>query len=1264
MDPEIQQQINDQLNEMSELLRQQNSYMANQVKMMNSVSASMTNQATAANSSAKAGKDAATATGNSTKLSEITSNANKLQVEAMNRLSSSFETGKKSLLGFTQAMLDVTPGMAKYSESIKGGIDSVGNFAAGFGPLGAASSGLLKVFSQLVTASFNYVDAIVKGYDDVAKLGGGIGTTAEEIAQLGQQAGLSSGTLEIFTKNAGSLGSNIRALGATTSDGVKNFGKFIAVGDQTLQQYRKLGYSQEQLVEAQTKYLDLQAKSGADLRRSPEQLQKASLKYLDSLNVLAELTGNSVEEQQAALDAVLAQENFNAYIFNMEQEKAKALKEGNTAEAARIEKVIEAKTNMAKFAQANLDAESATAVMESIATNGKTIYTENNAKLLMNGIKIDEMNDQTNQGIDQTARLAGENAKAVERFQKNFGEMGYAAGKSSRELQETFGIGNKARAAAAKFSDLKTEEGQKQWYKEKAQLEAEQEAKKNETAGVVAQRAAVESNERAARLAFDQLLKQMSDMLMNLALKIMPHIVTAISFVSNNFDKIVSVSKGLAIAMGALAAAAAVGKIVNVFRGLGDSVKGLFGKKEGPAGSSSDNPMYVKTAGAAGALGDLVGDSSGGGKGGGGGKGDGAMDKLSSASSAGGKSSGFLMSVVRALAYAGRAAQYIVLGAGAVGAAIALVGAGIAGATWIIGGALPNLAKGLKSFDKLDGPNLKQVGIGMAGLGAGILAMGAGKVAGAVGNLINFFVDGEDPIEKVSSQVFKLQELDIDKKKVENNSAALVAFSKAMASASAIGAAGSIAGVASAMADGVSSFFSDKPPFQDFVDFSHLNINAKKTKNNAVAFKYFSEAMASYEGLASPIGAIGTALAEAAAKFFGVKPPLGQFVSFSHLNIDAKKTSSNAKAFISFANAMAEYKGGPGLLDTVSSLIGKGFNALFDQDGPVEAFAKFAAKDFGPKAKDNAEAFKKYAEASGMLSGNSTSGSSPSGSSPSGSSPSGFSGAVQSGLETGAAVGAGAVGLVGGAIAGGAGLVYNAVDWAKARITGKPTEVLNFTARSGSYANFTALDPDMQKAVIMAATDYKKATGRKMQMNSGRRAVADQERLWAETVRLGTPGKGPQGMLVGKPPRLGGNPPHLRGNAIDLQEAKSDPSRALPILARYGLKQTYGKKDAVHVDLMRARDGGLFDGPGKSYPSAMKMMSSLDTESIVMKLAKTPASAAKNDKKKDAPDKNVAAIYSQNSQLTFEISKKLDQVIDALENDNSVQNKILKHSRA
>lgn len=1241
MDPELEQQINQQLSEMSELLRQQNSYMANQVKQMESMASSLNSQAAATNNAANSGKNAATATTGTSKLSEISANATKMQVEAMNRLSDSFSSGKTAMLGFTQAMLDVTPGMAKYAQSIKGGIDTVGNFAAGFGPLGAAASGLLKVFSELAAASLSYVDAVVQGYDDVAKLGGGLGTTAEEITALGREAGLSSGTLSILTKNASNLGNNIRALGSTTSDGVKNFGKFIAVGDQTLQQYRKLGYSQEDLVEAQTKYLELQAKSGADLRRSPEALQKASLKYLDSLNVLAELTGNSVKEQQAALDAALAQENFNAYIFNMEQDKAKALKEGNIAEAERIEKVIEAKKNMATFAQANLDAESATAVMESIATNGKTVYTDNNAKLLMNGIKIDEMNDQANKGIDQTARLAGENAKAVERFQKNFGEMGYAAGKSSRELQQTFGIGNKARAAAAKFSDLKTEEGQRQWYKEKAQLEAEQEAKKKEQEGEMATRAALESNERAARLAFDGLLKQLSGALMNLAMKIMPHIVTAITFVSNNFDKIVSVSKGLAIAMGALAAAAVAGKIVGVFRGLGDSVKGLFGKKSGPVGSSSDNPMYVRTAGAAGALGDLVGGGGGGGKGAGG-----SMDKLSAVSSSGGKSGGFLMNVVRALAYSGRAAQYIVIGAGAIGAAITAIGAGIAAATWLTGAAMPNLAKGLKAFDKLDGPNLKQVGIGMAGLGAGILAMGAGEVAGAVGNIVNFLVGGEDPIEKVTDQVFKLQKLDIDKDKVENNSAALVAFSKAMAAASAIGAGSSLANVATAIADGVSSFFSDKPPFQDFVDFSHLDINAKKTKNNATAFRYFSDAMSTYKGLSSPIGAIGTALATAAAKFFGVKPPLEQFVYFSHLNIDPKKTNINAKAFVSFSNAMAQYKGGPGLLDTVSALIGKGFNALFDQDGPVEAFAEFAKKDFGPKASQNADAFYKYAQAAGIISGGSyTPGATGGGGG------GGFGGAVQSGLETGGAIGAGAAGVVGGVISGGASLIGRGFEAAKSFITGMTK----------------ASEGDLRKAGLKIKDGDVQGEGYPLD----KRIIP-----FAQNIQANIPGFVRFTAMNDRyHHKLNYNSKHKEGKAIDFtlkrKPTRQEGAQLVNMLKNAGASHAIdeynnpsGAATAGHMHAQFARNGGLFDGPDKGYPKTMKKLSSLDTQSIVMKLARTSASTAANESKKGASTKNTTAIHAQNSQLSLEIARKLDQVIDALENDNSVQSKILKHSRA
>ena len=160
---------------------------------------------------------------------------------------------------------------------------------------------------------------------------------------------------------------------------------------------------------------------------------------------------------------------------------------------------------------------------------------------------------------------------------------------------------------------------------------------------------------------------------------------------------------------------------------------------------------------------------------------------------------------------------------------------------------------------------------------------------------------------------------------------------------------------------------------------------------------------------------------------------------------------------------------------------------------------------------------------------------------------------------------------------------------------------------------------------------------------------------------------------MGKPPSAGGNPPHLRGNAIDLQEAKSDPSRALPILARYGLQQTYGSKDPVHVEL-KAMDGGIFDGSDSGYPITMhgsEMVSPLNMNSVLMKLAKTPAtespknmSTIASSKADASSSKSSDALYSNILKMNSEISNTLDRVIDVLENDNSTQTKILRYSMA
>ena len=265
-----------------------------------------------------------------------------------------------------------------------------------------------------------------------------------------------------------------------------------------------------------------------------------------------------------------------------------------------------------------------------------------------------------------------------------------------------------------------------------------------------------------------------------------------------------------------------------------------------------------------------------------------------------------LQGIAQGLASAGKAAPQIVLGAAAIGTAITLIGAGIAGAAWITGKALPSLAEGLKSFDGVNGDNLEKAGKGMAGLGVGLIALGAGKVTDAIGNLFSVF-SKESPIQKVGRELREFQSIDLDQTKVENN---------------------------------------------------------------ARSFVVFSEAMASFKGYGS-IGAIGAALADGVSKFFGVKPPIEQFEQFAKMSgINPALVKNNALAFKDFASALAEYKGGPGVLDAVSSLIGKGFNKLFGQDGPIEAFAKFSKMNFGPNMEKNADAFSKYANASVAPGGN------------------------------------------------------------------------------------------------------------------------------------------------------------------------------------------------------------------------------------------------------------------------------------------------------
>ena len=103
-----------------------------------------------------------------------------------------------------------------------------------------------------------------------------------------------------------------------------------------------------------------------------------------------------------------------------------------------------------------------------------------------------------------------------------------------------------------------------------------------------------------------------------------------------------------------------------------------------------------------------------------------------------------------------------ILGATSFAASIAIIGAGLAAATWLMGGALEKFASGLGAVGEVDGKNLMAVAKGSTALAGAMAVMGAGTTASAV---TGFFgkIFGAGPENFAKNLNKTLDELDKDK---------------------------------------------------------------------------------------------------------------------------------------------------------------------------------------------------------------------------------------------------------------------------------------------------------------------------------------------------------------------------------------------------------------------------------------------------------------------------------------------------------------------
>lgn len=1319
MDPDVVSQLNEQIKQLNDMLSQQAVAMTSLANSMNSSAPAIKNAADATNKNTQA-QDANTQSigkinSGVTKLSEKQKKYNQVMNEAAKNFVAAAHSSKLALTSFTERLLSSEEGFGKYGTAMRGMGDAALSLGRNFGILGTIFGGVLKIGSEVLAHQADQADALFKATDEISRLGAAGTFTVDEIRKMGAGAGLTSFELDKLITPMKSVQGGFAGLGGTQSEGIKKFGELAAVSEGTRREFKRLGMGDQERNQALANYVSMMNKSGAAFSgnlKSQQGLQKAALNYTRNLYELAELTGKDVdtvakerETQMATLEVALQQNKWEQERIDAQKRKEGARTDAEKKAAqADLDRIEREKAGFEQFnnelEQSGLSQDMKAAAQQQFLTG---VTSSQSAKFKMYGIDLDKSIKAAKDNKLEKGALAEEIKQGRQKTLDNIGQSTFGM---SEDLQKAYGLDQESVAKQTQLLqyDLKTEAGR---------AAAALAANKAGTGAAATDPAQKMRNdlveaERKAKLYVDELAASMNPFLGNMGM--------------------LKVFGGIAaIAAGGLATIAAV-------QGL-SSLLSFFKKGGKPAdlasgAGSAGGAASSAAAGAVSVTEDQLLDKNG--KPLTGAARDARMWKLTGgqAATVEPEKKGLgasIKGIANALGDAGKAAPNVMKGATVLAAAVVEFGAGIAGATWIMSKVLPTFAEGLKSFKGVDVMNLLGVGLGMIGLGAGILAMGAGSVAAAIGNILKFMTGGKDPFEDIAQMLFTMSILQIDTKRVKDNGDALMAFAKAMAAIAGLGALGgignaikgisesigslfggqtpfeelvefskleidaertrnnsqafkyftealssyegvgsSLGAIGASIAEASGRFFNATPPFEQFVAFSKLKINAKQTKNNATAFKYFAEAFASYKGLGSSLGAISTVLATASAKFFDVKPPLEQAVYFSHLNINKKKTANNAKAFVAFSTAMASYKGGPGLLDAVSTIAAAKLNSLFNQDGPILSFKRFSEMKFGDNATKNAEAFFNFAKGIAMLS------------------------TTGPGIaDTIYKAGANLVKTAGGALAG----AYDAITGGAAETGPAGPAGAKVVDAGKGYTTIEYQGGKVEKRI--GARNWRNNNPGNIEYGSfskqhgaigtdGRFAVFpayDNGRKAKEALLF--QGKNYKDLTIGQaisryaPPSENNTANYINTVVKATGASATTPLSGLNSSQRNSMLSAMERIEGFKqgkIEVLKAKTGGVFSGPKSGYPIEMhgtEMVIPMSSNSVLGKLAKSSSevsnmtfSALRKVAAKDEANVPKESAGFLSPEMIFELSKKFDNVIEVLEDHYSTNHKILKRSLA
>jgi hypothetical protein len=861
---------------------------------------------------------------------------------ALKTFSSGLSTVIGGAFGALGTVLGATTGLVTNFGSAVANASTIGEFLDA-----------VPVFGSLLSKASGYFDASLSTFQQLSTVGAGFGNDMMAMRGAAAQAGLN---LDMFAEMVSGNAENMRLLGGSTSEGAKRFGQITKQLRSADAGLTRLGFTQQEVNEGFGDYLEMMALSGNLQGRSNQQLAAGAQNYLTEIDKLSRVTGRSRKALQEEMNSRNAAANINVLAARLSGDALNNFNNNMSFTSSIMgEDFTNAMADMAdgvsqsRFAQVLEANVPGLAELQRQNASGSITQAEYQSRLMALMPRITEFADNMGaagvsalmggEGTDQfmnavanarksTQTLANNQQAAAEQARRAPLTESYATFAQKMDnirtqietalldsgvlaalgeaLEGVSGVGVEvARGLADNVVNFLKDGGLQRsiesfrtWISETrtrligwvSYLRSDEFKAKVDSFIASIKAAWTSVSEFVTEVQNVGITQAIANMLgaqdgETLGDMVKRKIGEGLSSLWEN--------AGLVTKIGAGIAALFVGsKVIGALTGgIGRMFGGLFGGGGAAAAGGRGGPPGVSGAGKAGkGLGDFVGNVGG----------------------------GVLSGIAKGLSAFGN--PQVAIGGAVLAGVILVIGAAVAGATWLVGKSLPTFAEGMQAFETLDGAKLSAAGKGMLAVAGGMAAFGAGSAVAGLGNLVGNIADGISGLfggEKANplEQLLEFQKYNIDQAKVEGNANALVAYSKAMAAYGGADAASGLGSLVGGLADGITSFFGGETgiPYDDIIAFQQYTFDTEKVRANAAAMVAFNQALTSSSGaqatsgVGNAVGAIGNAI----ASFFGADTPFDQVKDFGKEDLDPNgNVVKNATAMTAMANALASFSGG------------------------------------------------------------------------------------------------------------------------------------------------------------------------------------------------------------------------------------------------------------------------------------------------------------------------------------------------------------------